>query len=170
MTRRLRSCGRYRAGIRSSVFLVTMGVLVTVLSGCQATQPKPDGMGSIDTESLSEKPISRLKPLNTETGKGEELERVSGLEYDGNTLTLTVLSNGCTRANHFRVDSITESGACIISIVRTKPDLCRMSTTPVSISIEWEKPEECDSLRLANPILEYSVDQSNLHKLFKQNQ
>lgn len=83
-------------------------------------------------------------------------ERISGLGYDGEILSFTVISNGCTRVEDFQVDHNIADNQCLATIVRTKPDLCRMASSPVEIAIRWERPADCEGLAITfqNPLLE----------------
>lgn len=83
-------------------------------------------------------------------------ERINGLTYDGEKVRFNVLSNGCTAPEDFRIDTVPDTDTCLITIVRTKPDLCKKATAPTVIEIDWAKPAECLDypLVVTNPLLE----------------
>lgn len=84
------------------------------------------------------------------------LEKINGLTFDGKMLSFNVLSNGCTAPEDFRVDALAEESACVVTIVRTKPDLCKKATAPITVELPWAKPAECldRPLLITNPLLE----------------
>ena len=84
-----------------------------------------------------------------------KMEKISNAVYDGESVTVTVISHGCTKASHFALEHRVVNGQCELSVVRTKPDLCRRAATPITVGIAWTAPAECAELPLvfANPVL-----------------
>lgn len=145
-----------------------------LLLGCQSTASQ----STVSQFNLAEKnqptranptakpntPESRLVPVSLKDKSAMATEKINGLTYNGQTLRFNALSNGCTSSEDFRIDTridtpigtIGEDASCLITIIRTKPDLCKKATEPVSIEINWAKPENCLDLPLvnANPLLE----------------
>lgn len=70
-------------------------------------------------------------------------------------LEIEVLSNGCTRAEDFRVDVRRAAKRQILSLVRVKRDMCRAMARPVKIDFETERLALATQLpiQVANPIL-----------------
>ena len=91
---------------------------------------------------------------------------VSGVEYDGSTLTFNAISNGCTRPDHFSARHEYRDGQCHVEIYRTKPDYCRAAPRPVKISTAWALPGSCKSgnLVLTNRLLLQSAKAINPQK------
>jgi hypothetical protein len=83
------------------------------------------------------------------------MEKISNAVYDGESVTVTVISTGCTQASHFAVEHQLVGDRCEITVVRTEPDRCRRAPTPITVGIAWSAPAECDdaSLFFMNPIL-----------------
>jgi len=81
---------------------------------------------------------------------GEPLDSV----YGHGMFKATVVSSGCTQSAHFEVMySQRGDGECDVSIVRNQPDLCRRAAQAHSISIDWQKPTECQTIMIVNPPL-----------------
>ncbi len=82
-------------------------------------------------------------------------EPVSGVTFDGQTLTFTAISNGCTRPDHFAIQHVIADNQCHINIERIQPDFCRRVPFPAEISLNWRLPDECESFEIIvdNPLL-----------------
>ena len=133
----------------------------------QSDEIKTEKTGLSLTSKVSEKSIDKGKddtdnkehtvkenPSNTKHNE-QRNEPVSGVHYDGQTLRFTVISNGCTRPEHFSVAHSIVDNQCQISIERTQPDFCRRVPFPAEISLSWQLPDECQSMdiRVQNPLL-----------------
>ena len=84
------------------------------------------------------------------------LEPVSAFVFTDDNIQASVISHGCTSSNNFVVQHEINNDQCVVSIVRTKPDLCRRAPFIADINIAWSLPASCEShqLVLANPVLE----------------
>lgn len=84
------------------------------------------------------------------------MEPISNAVFDGDSLTVTVMSNGCTQASHFVVEHVVDNGQCALTVVRTQPDHCRKAPTPITVGIAWSAPGDCSDLPvvLKNPLLQ----------------
>ena len=64
------------------------------------------------------------------TGKQEALYGVTFFE---NSIEIIVKSNGCTKAQDFRLEMLNGSDHTLLNIIRTKPDRCRKMSKPMRI-------------------------------------
>ena len=55
----------------------------------------------------------------------DSLESLSGIQFLKQSLTIQVISNGCTKAEHFAIREVTEKGVSTLGVIRTKKDYCR---------------------------------------------
>ena len=53
-------------------------------------------------------------------------------------------------------DSIINEGRCELTVVRTKPDLCRKASELINIELEWALPSNCTGIDVVflNPALD----------------
>jgi len=95
------------------------------------------------------------EPAAVDKYSDETPESISRVEFDGEILTFTVISNGCTRAEHFSVKEDIVDGQCQLTIVRDKPDFCRRAPLPVDLSISWQPSDTYASkeIIITNPLL-----------------
>lgn len=95
------------------------------------------------------------KPTAVDKYANESLESISQVVFDGETLGFTVISNGCTRAEHFSVKEDIVGEQCQLTIVRDQPDFCRRAPLPVDLSISWQPSNACGSkeIIITNPLL-----------------
>ena len=95
------------------------------------------------------------KPTAVDKYAIESLESISQVVFDGETLGFTVISNGCTRAEHFSVKEDLVDGRCLLTVQRDTPDFCRRAPLPVDLSISWQPSDACASkeIIIANPLL-----------------
>ncbi len=84
------------------------------------------------------------------------MEKISNAVYDGESITVTVMSTGCTQASHFVVEHNIVGDRCELTVVRTQPDRCRRAPTPITVGIAWSAPAECATMPLffSNPLLQ----------------
>jgi len=92
------------------------------------------------------------KPLVAES----ELENVGHISFDGTRVLASVVSTGCTQAEHFSVLHEAQADMCVVQLVRTRPDYCRKAPFAVDIALPWQPANECQSLPVifANPVTE----------------
>jgi len=133
--------------------LILVGVLAGMITGCAATSTQSADEARSRAAPQSPSSQTGLVAVNLKKNSTDDVEKINGLAYDGTKLSFTVLSNGCTREDDFRIDSTEENDICAVTIVRTKPDLCRMATTPVPITVEWNQPAGCSNIVVTNPLL-----------------
>jgi len=108
---------------------------------------------SVEVNKQAAKTTTELAPVDKY--KDETLESISRVEFNGETLAFTVISNGCTRAEHFSVKENIVDGQCQLTIVRDKPDFCRRAPLSVDLSISWQPSDACESkeIIITNPLL-----------------
>ena len=98
--------------------------------------------------------------MDTAIAKREDLERLHGIRFEEDKLTLWVRSNGCTRKEDFQL-SITKGGrgqfGPMLVVVRLQPDFCKRAPYVIDITFTWEElgldvnAIERDTLHVANP-------------------
>lgn len=105
--------------------------------------------------SIAGKSTNSVIKKNMNTDKSNAIEAISAVEFDGEKMTFGVLSFGCTNADDFVIEHKVSDNSCAITIVRTKPDLCRRAPFISTIEIEWSMPEDCIdfAMHIKNPIL-----------------
>ncbi len=52
-----------------------------------------------------------------------------------NRIEIIVKNNGCTKAQDFRLDEFNTGEYVLLNVVRTKPDLCRAMSRPMTVNI-----------------------------------
>ena len=89
------------------------------------------------------------------TGKAS-MESISAPLYVDNTVRFSAISNGCTNTADFSVEHIINEGRCELTVVRTKPDLCRKASELINIELEWPLPSNCTGIDVVflNPALD----------------
>lgn len=86
-------------------------------------------------------------------------ESVQAINFDGLAVNASVISTGCTTAANFHVDHEMVNDACVATLVRDAPDLCRRAPFVTELSIAWQPPQNCtiSSVTFANPIVDLSA-------------
>ncbi len=72
-------------------------------------------------------------------------ETLHGLSIRDNKIVIAVTSNGCTQAEHFRVDVVSGIAGFLVTVVRSQPDACKM--TPHVQEFELEFPAQLHTKR-----------------------
>ena len=108
---------------------------------------------SVEANKQAAKPAT--EPAAVDKHTDETRESISRVEFDGENLAFTVISNGCTRAEHFSVKEDIVGEQCQLTIVRDQPDFCRRAPLPVDLSISWQPSNACGSkeIIITNPLL-----------------
>ena len=65
----------------------------------------------------------------------EKQEPLYGATMFKNHIEIIVKSNGCTKAEDFRLEQLHAGNYILLNIVRIKPDRCRAMTRPMNISL-----------------------------------
>jgi len=144
--------------------LVTLVIVLIACSGCAAVSelalaedvanaPKLTQPAQAHERTDKKKVInSKLSMLKHNSNKPEAL---SAVRFDGTAFHAGVLSFGCTGSTDFMVEHTVVDGQCLVTIVRTNPDMCRRAPMLAELSIPWKMPEDCSELDLvvANPVL-----------------
>ena len=68
----------------------------------------------------------------------DSLEPLSGIQFSKQSLTLQVISNGCTKAEHFAIKAVTEKGVRTLRIIRTKKDACRAMPRKIKLDLPFQ--------------------------------
>lgn len=110
--------------------------LVGVLCGCVASEPDPT---AADPTAAAEDDTRVKAPA-------VDVERINNPVYEGNIISFSTLSNGCTTSTDFVVEYAVQAGACELTVVRTKPDYCRKASALIDIELEWSLPANCAGL------------------------
>lgn len=133
------------------------GFITAWLIGCESNQGV---YSSTDSLSRSGSQANLLKTKATVTAKMQKksensIEALSEVSFNGDTIRATVISNGCTHSDDFQVAHDVINGMCQVSVIRTKPDLCRRVPFEANIELSWTPPSDCAGLpvTLANPLL-----------------
>ena len=84
----------------------------------------------------------------------DTLEKIDATVVSDQAISATVVSTGCTRADHFDVEHRMDE-VCTLIIHRRQPDLCKRSAEAVVLQLPWTLPAACASRQLvfANPRL-----------------
>ena len=87
--------------------------------------------------------------------QSDKPEALSAVRFDGSAFHAGVLSFGCTSSSDFIVEHKIIESQCWVTLVRTKPDLCRRAPMIAELSVPWSVPESCNELDLVvtNPVL-----------------
>lgn len=132
-------------------FVLALVSSTLLLAACAAGTPdNEEGNAKMDIQS-----IDGNQRVTYNTTSSATAEKISGLSYDGKIVTATVISNGCTTKDDFVVEYIVQDNHCYATIVRSKPDYCKVTPMPVQLLIPWEQPEDCNngSITFTNPLL-----------------
>ncbi len=93
--------------------------------------------------------------LSINLANDQLLEKLD-IDINGDKLQLRVLSNGCTKADHFKLFEDT-TARCSLKVVRIRPDLCKRATDVAAFTISIEPAqlmsEECRLSTFVNPPL-----------------
>lgn len=68
----------------------------------------------------------------------DSLEPLSGIQFSKQYLTIEVLSNGCTKAEHFAIKEVTEKAVSTLRIIRTKKDYCRAMPRTMRLDLPFQ--------------------------------
>lgn len=85
-----------------------------------------------------------------------ELEPVYGVMLEKGELVVRVASNGCTKAEDFKVEANRRDSGAVISLTRERPDLCRALAPDgqeVRFDLDGLGVRRTDKVRLRNPLL-----------------
>ncbi len=181
---------RRRASITNTAvaFIAVLGMLAA-LSGCgqwqslkptsHTLQPQPVTVPGNNTASAAlyqqhEQQTAALMKVksnkaNALIGKSTEshVESVSAVSISADAVRVSVVSHGCTSATDFQVEHVVEQGQCRLTIVRTKPDLCKRAPFVAEIEIAWSLPDACVDLPVvvANPLLLSSESETLIKRM-----
>lgn len=108
-------------------------------------------------------PVSNTVLANEDQSSEKDnapVERVGSVDINDERVRFDAISHGCTTSEHFELQVETVENNCRLTIVRTKPDLCRRAPFAVSLSVEWSYEKECggSDIFIANPVLIISDD------------
>ena len=67
----------------------------------------------------------------------DSLEPLFGIQFSKQSLSVEVLSNGCTKAEHFAIKEVTEKGISTLRIIRTKKDTCRAMPRKIRLDLPF---------------------------------
>ena len=137
------------------IFYLVLGI--GALGGCGFSQAH-----SVDSAVSTEKVVQAKSAMtkNDETQLLAELVPVSAIKFNGNTISLGVVSFGCTTSADFTVEHAIVDGFCQVKINRVNRDVCRRMPFVANIELDWSPPDECSELKIvvANPLLVTSED------------
>ena len=143
----------------SRIFVVLFYALgLLVLFGCTATHHQTLTSLNSSESTYSVKSKSNVKTtskVKMQKSINDKLEALSAVSYDGDKFTASVISHGCTSSTDFNVEYEIANGRCNVSIIRSKPDLCRRAPLLANLTIDWPRPDDCTDLELfiVNPVL-----------------
>lgn len=82
-----------------------------------------------------------------------ELEPLYSFDVKGHRLTIMVQSFGCTKVEHFELNSqLGDNGEQFATVVRTKPDLCRAMPRLMPISMRLQYDSLDYAVMVTNPV------------------
>ena len=100
-----------------------MAVTAMVISSCVATE---------------------TEPRNSAASKQEfAMESINNPVFDENSIRFSAISNGCTASSDFIVEHLINNGRCELTVLRSKPDLCRKASALIEIELPWSLPDNC---------------------------
>ncbi len=90
----------------------------------------------------------------------KKAEAVGFVSYDGNEVSFSATSTGCTRVEHFHIEHEVQEGVCQVTVIRDKPDRCRRAPFIANFSVPWEPPQACQATEVVftNPIIDTGND------------
>jgi len=116
---------------------------------------------------LKAKSANKMKKNGAAQHDATKLDAVSGFSFTGQTIRASLISHGCTSSTDFNVEHESEAGMCRVSIMRSKPDLCRRAAFVVNVELDWSLPDDCVDLNvtLANPLLKTSDPETLIKRI-----
>ncbi len=134
---------------KSSLYSLRAIVLLTSLlvNACDSGPFESTDHSDTNTDHSNKIDVSQANSLQ------KPLEKMD-LELSGSTIFMRVLSNGCTKAEHFIITKV-ETAQCEYVLTRSRPDFCKRATSPVNLSLNWQPPVDCrvDEIVFSNPPL-----------------
>ena len=133
-------------------FLASVACTV-MLSACSISN------GTSSDSPDSEDTLIRTNDASNDTlGKDSgstTMEAVQTIKLSGSAVQASVVSSGCTAADDFHIEHEMVGDACIATLVRDKPDLCRRAPYVTQLVFEWQPPQNCAVLDIsfANPVV-----------------
>ncbi len=118
---------------RRRTLLPLITVIVTTLPACQPM-----------AAAMENGPATRM----------HKLEPLQAINIDRNGVEITVVSTGCTSTGDFRLSLQDQGDLAELAIYRIRPDHCRRTPRPVTLTLPWndETPFPQKRLRIRNPI------------------
>lgn len=134
----------------SSRMLTVVGLFVLI--GCGVNAAPLTTTANAVTPNQSVKAISKVR---MQTANKNKLESISGVSFDGKQIKASVISHGCTNATDFIIEHELVDNRCVLTIIRSKPDMCRRAPMLAEVSFDWSVPEDCtgSDIFVANPML-----------------
>lgn len=100
----------------------------------------------------SNKSLTSKKPSNVNSEKVIPLETLYGFSIDPSGINFIVISNGCTKAEDFHMQTSSTPEGYDVSIFRKKPDRCRRVPMLKQITIPLDQSRKNDHFRILNSI------------------
>ncbi len=144
---------------QTAILCLTIGI--ATFSGCGFSRAQ-----SADTSAQTDKPILAKATMIEENEV--QLEPVSAIKFNGEKVSVGVISFGCTTSADFTIEHSIVNGACEIKIKRFNRDVCRRAPFVANIELSWSQPDDCRELPIvvANPLL-ITSDDNNVKKQMK---
>lgn len=120
------------------LLMTSLGLSSTLMAGCKMTETSDS--------SSSKEPVV----VNSEQ------EPLYSFDTEGDRLTIVVQSFGCTKAEHFELNTqLDENDKQIVTIMRNKPDLCRAMPRLMPVSMRLEYNSQRHPVSMTNPVGEH---------------
>ena len=123
-------------------------VLSLICSGCTASTVESTG------KSTGKSATSRPVPSDVKISQKSSIETLYAANFSDESIEFKVISNGCTKSNHFKlVYNQDKGGFTSVTVVRLKKDLCKKKPTLKRFHIALDKSmiEKNAPLHIANP-------------------
>lgn len=95
-------------------------------------------------------PVADEKPVDYK--EAYTLETLYGFELKNENIVITVMSNGCTKKDDFRLLTSSTLEGYDVSIIRSKPDRCRRMPMLDEIAIALDDSKKTHHFRILNSV------------------
>lgn len=176
---------RYTSACKLIARLTVAGLSLILLGSCETYQSEGDQHTIVADQIVAEQTNNGLYKANlnskanlnnkarmlkndTDKNEAQSIEALSAVSFTGDHIRANVISHGCTQSDDFQVQHEVINGMCQLSVVRSKPDLCRRAPFVAEIQIAWTQPSDCADLPvvISNPLL-VTTDSNTLIKRIK---
>jgi len=96
------------------------------------------------------------RDVTVKINDNDDLETIYGVALEKGELVVRVASNGCTKAEDFKVEANRRDSGAVITLTRERPDLCRALAPEgkeVRFDLDGLGVQSTDKIRVRNPLL-----------------